>query len=209
MNLLRICLPGNKWVQIMPAFGSSIVKQRILFMNRWKPTRNASFRLVAAVLAALLIFGGTAYAVRKTAKEQSPFDGCWTMDWIRETNSLIENVPSLAGNMFYGNDMMFNFSWFGRYNGVNMRFNFSGEPQYYRNGKIYDYRGKEMNLKLTDSNTFQKRWSPDFRLSCFCMLKERIIVFSFQSSVFRFQFCYHTERRFRYALLLGIGIHIR
>ena len=159
MNLLRICLHGNKWVQIMPAFGSSIVKQRILFMNRWKPTRNASFRLVAAVLAALLIFGSTAYAFRKTTKEQSPFDGCWTMDWFRETNSLIENVPSLAGNMFYGNDMMFNFSWFGRYNGVNMRFNFSGEPQYYRNGKIYDYRGKEMNLKLTDSNTFQKRWT--------------------------------------------------
>ena len=159
MNLLRICLHGNKWVQIMPAFGSSIIKQRILFMNRWKPTRHASFRLVAALLAALLIFGGTAYAVRKTAKEQSPFDGCWTMDWFRETNALIENVPSLAGNMFYGNDMMCNFSWFGRYNGVNMRFNFSGEPQYYRNGKIYDYQGKEMNLKLTDSNTFQKRWT--------------------------------------------------
>ncbi len=159
MNLLRICLHGNRWVQIMPAFGSSIIKQRILFMNRWKPTRHASFRLVAAVLAALLIFGGTAYAVRKTAKEQSPFDGCWTMDWTRDSNSLIENVPSLAGNMFYGNDMMCNFSWFGRYNGVNMRFNFSGEPQYYRNGKIYDYQGKEMNLKLTDNNTFQKRWT--------------------------------------------------
>ena len=52
MNLLRICLHGNKWVQIMPAFGSSIIKQRILFMNRWKPTRHASFRLVAALLAA-------------------------------------------------------------------------------------------------------------------------------------------------------------
>ena len=107
MNLLRICLHGNRWVQIMPAFGSSVIKQRVLFMNRWKPTRHASFRLVAAVLASLLVFGGTAYAVHKTTKEQSPFDGCWTMDWTRDSNSLIENVPSLAGNMFYGNDVLY------------------------------------------------------------------------------------------------------
>ena len=158
MNLLRICLHGNRWVQIMPAFGSSVIKQRILFMNNWRPNRNASARLIAASIALILVFGGTAFAICKTEKERSPFDGCWTMDWTRNTNSKQEWVPGLAGNMFYGNDMMCNFSWFSRYNGVNMRFNFSGEPQYYRNGKIYDYKGKEMNLKLIDDNTFQKRW---------------------------------------------------
>ena len=157
-NLLRICLHGNRWVQIMPAFGSSVIRQRLLFMNRWKPSQRSWVRILAASLAAFMILGGTAYAVFATKAAHCPLNGCWSMEWTRNTDSKEEWVPGLAGNMFYGNEKMCNFSWFGRYGGVNMRFNFSGEPSYYRNGKIYDYKGDVVDIKLTDENTLRKRW---------------------------------------------------
>ncbi len=157
-DLLHVCLHGNRWVQIMPAFGSSVIKQRLLFMNSWKPSRSSWSSVLAACLAAFMILGGTAYAAYTKKVAQCPLDGCWTMEWTRNTDSKEEWVPGLAGNMFYGNDKMFNFSWFGRYGGVNMRFNFSGEPSYYRNGKMYDYKGDVVDIKLTDDDTFRKRW---------------------------------------------------
>lgn len=159
MNLLRICLNGNRWVQIMPAFGSSVIKRRILFMNRWKPSKSATIRLSAAFLILVLLLGTTAFVTFKTKADKSPIDGCWTCEWIRNTDDKYEWVPTLMGNMYYGNDMMLNFSWFSRYNGVNMRFNFSGEPQVWRDGKIYDYKGDVMDIKLNDDgDKFRKRY---------------------------------------------------
>ena len=159
MNLLRICLHGNRWVQIMPAFGSSVIKQRILFMNNWKPSRTATLRISVAFIILLLMFGTTAFATFQTKADKCPLDGCWTCEWFRNTDEKYEMVPSLTGNAFYGNDMMMNFTWFFRYNGVNMRFNFSGEPQVWRDGKIYDYKGDEMDITLEDGGQkFRKRF---------------------------------------------------
>ena len=160
MNLLKMCLKNNSWVQIIPAFGGSVIKCRILFMNNWKPSRVATFRVSAAFLVLFLIFGTTAFATFHTKVDKNPFDGCWTCEWIRNSNEKYERVPSLTGNMFYGNDMMMNFTWFSRYNGVNMRFNFSGEPQVWQNGKIYNYKGEVVDITLKDNgNKFQSRWT--------------------------------------------------
>ena len=159
INLLKMCLKHSSWVQIMPAFGSSVIKRRILFMNNWKPSRSSTIRISAAFLMLLLMLGTTAFATFQTKVQKCPIDGCWTCEWIRNTDEKYENVPSLAGNMFYGNDMMMNFSWFSRYNGVNMRFNFSGEPQVWSNGRIYDYKGDEMDITLKDGGKkFRKRF---------------------------------------------------
>ncbi len=159
MNLLRICLHGNRWVQIMPAFGNSVIKRRILFMNRWKPSKSASIRLYVAFALLILLLGTTAFVSFKTKVDECPIDGTWTCEWIRNTNDKYEMVPALTGNAFYGNDMMMNFTWFFRYNGVNMRFNFSGEPQVWRDGKIYDYKGDVMDITLKDDGKkFVKRF---------------------------------------------------
>lgn len=160
MNLLRICLHGNRWMQIMPAFGNSLIKRRILFMNSWKPSRSSTIRILFAFVILLLMLGTTAFATLHSKVADCPMDGCWNCEWIRNTNEKYEHVPSLTGNMFYGNDMMMNFTWFSRYNGVNMRFNFSGEPQVWRDGKIYDYKGDEMDIKLRDGGKkFRKRFN--------------------------------------------------
>ena len=159
MNLLRICLHGNRWVQIMPAFGSSVIKRRLLFMNKWKPSKFATIRLSAAFLILFSLFGTTAFVTFKTKAEKSPFDGCWNCEWARNSDDKYEIVPSLTGNMFYGNDMMMNFTWFSRYNGVNMRFNFSGEPAVWRDGKMFDYKDDEKDMTLNDDgNKFRSRY---------------------------------------------------
>lgn len=158
MNLLRIVLQNHQWVQIMPAFNSSMIKKRILFMNEHKTIRHGKLRLACGIVAFAIIAGSTAFAVRKTAREQCPFDGCWTMEWFKNTKDMYENISPLRNNMFFGNDMMLNFSWFSRYKGGNMHFNFSGEPQYWREGRMYDWKGDTADIHLTDMNTFVKRW---------------------------------------------------
>jgi len=159
MNLLKMCLKNNNWVQIMPAFSSSVIKRRILFMNHWKPSRTATIRMVTSFAVLILLLVTTAFATSSTKIDKCPIDGVWTTEWIRNTDQKEELVPSLAGNAFYGNDMMMNFTWFSRYNGVNMRFNFSGEPQIWRNGKIYDDNGNIMDIKLKDNGKkFLKRF---------------------------------------------------
>ena len=159
MNLLKMCLKNNSWVQIMPAFGSSVIKKRILFMNNWKPSKTATLRISVAFLILLLMLGTTAFVTFRTKVDKCPIDGVWTTEWIRNTDQKEELVPGLAGNAFYGNDMMMNFTWFSRYNGVNMRFNFSGEPQVWQDGNIYDYKGDKMDIKLMDDGMkFRKRF---------------------------------------------------
>ena len=159
MNLLRMCLKNSSWVQIMPAFGSSVIKRRILFMNRWKPSRFATLRTASSFLLILLFMAATAFATFHTKPEKTPLEGCWEIEWAKNTGSPYEETPFLKNNQFCGNGMQMNFSWYSRYNGVNMNFNFSGLPVTFRSGKFYDYNGKKMNITMLDADTYLYEWT--------------------------------------------------
>lgn len=158
MSLLRVCSNSGRWVLMQTAFGESPLKYRILFMNRRIYERPAWIRgVVAAVL--LAGFFGSALALSfRTEKERNPLNGCWTMDWIRNTNDKYEHVPPLTSNLFYGNDMQINFSWFSRYGGVNMHFNFSGEQMPFRNGVLFNAANDTLHFTFLDANTHQMQW---------------------------------------------------
>ena len=55
--------------------------------------------------------------------------------------------------------MEMNFSWYSRFNGVNMNFNFSGCPVTYLNDKYYDDKGDEMDITMPDADTYLYRWT--------------------------------------------------
>jgi len=158
MSLLRVCSNSGRLVLMQTAFGASPLKYRILFMNRSISKRRSLVRIAAAAVL-LVAFVGTSFALSyHTTKERNPLDGCWTMDWIRNTNDKFENVPPLYNNLFYGNGLQMNFSWFSRYGGVNMRFNFSGEQMPYRNGVLYNAAGDTLHFNLLNENTHQMQW---------------------------------------------------
>jgi len=157
MSLLRVCSNSGRWVLMQTAFGASPLKYRILFMNSSIGRRTSVLRIAAAAVL-LLAFVGTSFALSfRTEHEKNPLDGCWTMDWIRNTNDKNELVPSLTHNLFYGNGMQMNFSWFSRY-GVNMRFNFSGEQMPYHDGVLYNAVGDSLHFNMIDDDTHQMQW---------------------------------------------------
>ena len=158
MNLLKMCLKNSSWVQIMPAFGSSIIKRRILFMNRWKPSRFATMRILASFALLIVLIAATAFATLTSKPEKSPLDGCWEVEWTKSSDSPYEESPFLTNNLFVGNGMEMNFSWYSRYNQVNMNFNFSGEPVSFHDGKHYDYKGDIRNITMLDADTYLKKW---------------------------------------------------
>lgn len=161
LSLLRVCSNAGRWVLMQSAFGTSPLKWRILFMNRRIYERPSRRRMMAAMAGLLLIVVTTWGVACRSEKEKSPLHGCWTMDWIRNTSDKFEQVPSLCNNKFYANDMMLNFSWFARYGGVNMHFNFSGEQQAYYDGKMHNAKGDTLRLTWVDDDTFQERWLKD------------------------------------------------
>ena len=159
MNLLKMCLKSNSWVQIMPAFGSSLIKRRILFMNQWKPSKNATARMSVSFVLLVLLLTGTAFVTFDTKLGKRPIDGCWTIEWIKNSDSPYEVTPFLTNNHYWGNGMEMNFSWYSRFNGVNMNFNFSGTPVTYLNDKYYDDKGDEMDITMPDADTYLYRWT--------------------------------------------------
>lgn len=159
MNLLKMCLKSNSWVQIMPAFGGSLIKRRILFMNQWKPSKTATTRMSVSFALLVLLLTGTAFVTFDTKLGKRPIDGCWTIEWIKNSDSPYEVTPFLTNNHYWGNGMEMNFSWYSRYNSVNMNFNFSGTPVTYLNGKYYDDKGDEMDIMMPDADTYLYRWT--------------------------------------------------
>ncbi len=161
MSLLRVCVGQSRWVLIQTGYGMSDLKRRILFMNSRLCVRSARRRMWLATIAALLVVGSAAALSCGQRREKSPMDGCWTMDWIRNAEDKFEHVPSLYNNLFYGNDMQINFSWFSRYGGVNMHFNFSGERMPYRGGHLYNAKGDSLHIRMPDERTYWIEWHKD------------------------------------------------
>ena len=161
MALLRVCSNSGRWVLMQTAFGTSPLKNRIIFMNRRFDHRRARRYIVAASVALACITAATAVFSCRTEKEHNPLDGCWALEWIRNTNDRFEHVPPLYGNLFYGNDMQCNFTWFSRFDDVNMTFNFSGEQMPYRDGVLYNVKGDTLHYTLIDKDTHQMQWHKD------------------------------------------------
>ncbi len=173
LSLLQVCTQEGKWIVMRTAYNIKPLKQRLIFMNKqltpqgirhqkWLALSCLALTVAAAVTVACQTHQKPADADDAAADvRHHPMAGCWTMDWISNTGSGIENHPPAMHYGFYNDSTFLCFSYWAK-RGVNIAFSMSGEGYTWQGDTLVDAEGHPTSYTFSnDGRTVVSRWMKD------------------------------------------------